>query len=46
MREQAELENINQKLYATADEDVPEEYRDLVEQYYRELSENQGASSQ
>lgn len=44
LREQAELENINQKLYATVDEDVPEEYRDLVEQYYRVLSENQGAA--
>jgi len=45
LREQAELENINQKLYATVDEDVPEEYRDLVEQYYRVLSENQDAAA-
>lgn len=42
LRAQAELESINQKLYATVDEDVPEEYRALVEQYYRVLSESQG----
>ena len=45
LRAQAELENINQKLYASVDEDVPEEYRDLVEEYYRVLSENQGSSN-
>lgn len=44
LRAQAELENINQKLYASVDEDVPEEYRDLVEEYYRVLSENQGSA--
>jgi hypothetical protein len=44
LRAQAELENINEKLYAAVDEDVPEEYRDLVEQYYRVLSENQGSA--
>jgi len=44
LRAQAELENINQKLFASVDEDVPEEYRDLVQEYYRVLSENQGSS--
>ena len=43
LRAQAELDNINNKLYATADEDIPDEYRELVEDYYRVLSENQGA---
>jgi hypothetical protein len=40
LRAQAELDSINNKLYATADEDVPEAYRELVEEYYRVLSEN------
>ena len=43
LRAQAELDNVSEKLYATADESVPEEYRELVEQYYRILSESQGA---
>jgi hypothetical protein len=41
LRAQAELDSINNKLYATVDEDIPDEYRDLVEEYYRVLSENQ-----
>lgn len=45
LRAQAELDNINNKLYATVDEDIPEEYRELVEEYYRVLSENQGSVS-
>ena len=45
LRAQAELDNINNKLYATVDEDIPDEYRDLVEEYYRVLSENQGSSN-
>jgi len=44
LRAQAELDAINQKLYATVDEEVPEQYRDLVEQYYRILSESQGSA--
>ena len=32
-RAQAELDNINDKLYASFDEEVPEEYRDLVQEY-------------
>lgn len=43
LRAQAGLDNINNKLYATVDEDIPDEYRDLVEEYYRVLSENQGS---
>jgi hypothetical protein len=27
------------------EEDIPDEYRDLVEAYYRVLSENQGSGS-
>lgn len=43
LRAQAELAKINQKLYASADEDVPDQYRRLVEEYYRVLSETNGA---
>ena len=46
LRAQAELDNINDKLFTTVDEDIPEEYRKLVENYYRVLSENQGAANQ
>lgn len=45
LRAQAELDRINTKLYAVTDEDIPEDYRRLVEQYYRVLSENQGAAT-
>jgi len=45
LRAQAELDSINSKLYAADDEDIPEEYRELVEEYYRVLSENQGPVS-
>ncbi len=45
LRAQAELDEINNKLFAAADEDIPEEYRELVEQYYRVLSESQGSSN-
>ncbi len=43
LRAQAELERINNRLYATVEEDIPEEYRDLVQEYYRVLSEQQAA---
>jgi hypothetical protein len=46
LRAQAELDNINDKLFTTVDEDIPEEYRKLVENYYRVLSENQGSANQ
>ena len=45
IRDRAELDNINNKLYASFDEEVPEEYRDLVQEYYRVLSEGQGSDS-
>ncbi len=45
LRAQAEMDNINNKLYATVDEDIPDQYRDLVEEYYRVLSENQGSAA-
>jgi len=45
LRAQAELDNINNKLYAVMDEEIPDEYRQLVEEYYRVLSENQGAAN-
>ena len=43
LRAQAELEQINNRLYATIEEDIPDEYRDLVQEYYRVLSEQQGS---
>ena len=43
LRAQAELEQINERLYATIEEDIPDEYRDLVQEYYRVLSEQQGS---
>lgn len=45
LRAQAELDNINNKLYTLVDEDIPDEYRNLVEEYYRVLSENQGSAN-
>ncbi|MFT4670744.1 MAG: hypothetical protein ACI945_000076 [Pseudohongiellaceae bacterium] len=45
LRAQAELDSINNKLYSAVDEDIPDEYRELVEEYYRVLSENQGSVS-
>lgn len=45
LRAQVELDNINNKLYASFEEEVPEEYRDLVQEYYRVLSESQGSDS-
>ena len=43
LRAQAELEEINNRLYATIEEDIPDEYRGLVQEYYRVLSEQQGS---
>ena len=45
LRAQAELDAINQKLYAVTEEDIPDEYRELVQEYYRVLSENQESES-
>ena len=46
LRAQAELDEINNKLYAPVEEDVPDEYRELVEEYYRVLSQGQGSANQ
>ena len=46
LRMQAELNEINEKIYTAVDEEIPEEYRSLVEEYYRVLSENQEPGSQ
>ena len=46
LRAQAEMDEINNKLYASVDEDIPDEYRELVEEYYRVLSESQGSNNQ
>lgn len=40
LRAQAEQQEIENRLYTASEEDVPEQYRRLVEQYYRALSEN------
>ena len=45
LRAQAELDTINNKLYATVDEDIPDEYRGLVKEYYRVLSEIPGSAN-
>ncbi|MCG8415023.1 MAG: hypothetical protein MI746_12460, partial [Pseudomonadales bacterium] len=45
LRAQAELDEINNKLFAASDEEIPEQYRELVEQYYRVLSESQGSAN-
>jgi hypothetical protein len=43
LRARAELAQITRRLYAVSDEDIPEQYRRLVEAYYRALSENRSA---
>ena len=43
LRAQAELVAINNRLSATETGEIPEQYRELVEQYYRVLSESQGS---
>jgi hypothetical protein len=44
LRARAELEAVEQRLYALNDEEVPEQYQRLVEAYYRALSDS-GADS-
>ena len=44
LRAQAELEEINNRLYATIEEDIPDGYRNLVQEYYRVLSEQQASA--
>ncbi len=40
LRMQSQLNQIDNKLYSSLEEDVPEEYKNLVETYYRVLSES------
>lgn len=40
LRARAELAQIVRRLYAVSEEDIPDQYRRLVEDYYRALSEN------
>lgn len=44
LRVQAELNEIDNKLYSALEEDIPEEYKSLVESYYRVLSESKTSS--
>ncbi|MAY54356.1 MAG: hypothetical protein CMQ37_00630 [Gammaproteobacteria bacterium] len=44
LRARAELARITRRLYTVSEEDIPEEYRQLVEDYYRALSENRSAT--
>jgi len=44
LRARAELARITRRLYTVSEEDIPEEYRQLVEAYYRALSENRSAT--
>lgn len=46
LRARAELTQIARRLYAVSEEDIPEQYRQLVEDYYRALSENGGTVDQ
>ena len=41
LRAQAEREAASQQLFTADEEAIPEAYRDLVEQYYRTLSEGE-----
>ncbi len=44
LRAQAELERIEDRLYTAIEEDIPDEYRDLVRDYYRVLAEQRESS--
>ena len=46
LRARAELEQITRRLYTVSEEDIPDQYRRLVEDYYRALSENGGTIDQ
>jgi len=45
LRARAELEEIERRLYASADDEVPEQYRRMVEAYYRALSDNRSPAA-
>ena len=44
LRARAELAQITRRLYSVSEEDIPDQYRRLVEDYYRALSENRSAT--
>ena len=44
LRAAAELSAVSQRLFNVSEEDIPERYRDQIEDYYRALSENGGSS--
>ncbi len=46
LRARAELEEIERRLYAAADDEVPEQYRRMVEAYYRALSDNRSQADE
>src|SRR5690606_33766656 len=46
LRVQSELNAIDSKLYSAIEEDVPEAYRALVQDYYRALSDSESADSE
>lgn len=46
LRLQSELNAIDNRLYSSLDDDVPEEYKNLVETYYRQLSDKNVSDSQ
>lgn len=44
LRAAAELSAVSQRLFNVSEEDIPERYRDQIEDYYRALSENGGST--
>ncbi|GGG54696.1 hypothetical protein GCM10011403_09750 [Pseudohongiella nitratireducens] len=44
LRAAAELSAVSQRLFNVSEEDIPERYRDQIEDYYRALSENGGSA--
>lgn len=44
LRARAELAQITRRLYSVSEEDIPDQYRRLVEDYYRALSENRSVT--
>jgi hypothetical protein len=39
LRARAEMAQISQRLFSVSEEEIPDQYRSLVESYYRALSE-------
>ena len=44
LRAAADLSAVSQRLFNVSEEDIPERYRDQIEDYYRALSENGGSA--